>query len=443
MSSAAKPRPAIDAMEPLPTKPGVTSDGVNAAVEPPLTAAVPSDSKFKVTTDLFLLWLGQFVSTVGDWCLWVAIPITIYNSTNSRRDLAFSVITEGLPYLIFSPIAGVIVDRTNRRLTMIAADIVRAALVSLLALPLVHPVPLWGYYSVLFCASAASAFFNPARAVIMTQVVPQRQLMRVNTLLATSRQFSDILGPPLGGALIALLTKRGAFLADTGTFLLSAACISLLSVKAIPPARESKLTVANVVKDIGEGLNLIWLSPVLKGLLIAWNFGYMASALFGTMVYAFCRDRLHLSPQHYGVMLGFIGIGYVCSGALIATALHKKEPSQLLPVGLLLCMVSALIFALAGGFTTACIAMFLFGFSTMLHSVPTQTLVQTLVVRDMLGRFSSAFSVAARLAQIIGAAMTAIIAAFSLQGIYYAAAFVFLLSAILAAYLLPKASKTV
>ncbi len=65
--------------------------------------------------------------------------------------------------------------------------------------------------------------------------------------------------------------------------------------------------------------------------------------------------------------------------------------------------------------------MFLFGFSTLLHSVPTQTLVQTLVERDMLGRFSSAFSVAARLAQIIGAALTGVIAAYSLQGIYYVA----------------------
>ena len=438
MSSAAKPRSAIDALEPLPTKPGTASGDTNVAAMP---SAATSDSKFKVTRDLFLLWLGQFISSVGDWCLWVAIPITIYNSTNSRKALAFSVVTEGLPYLIFSSIAGVIVDRTNRRLTMIAADVVRAALVSLLALPFVHPIPLWGYYAVLFSASAASAFFNPARAVIMTQVVPQRQLMRVNTLLATSRQFSDIVGPLLGGALIALMTKRGAFLADTATFLLSAVCISLLTVKAIPPARDSKLTIANVIKDIGDGLNLIWHSPVLKGLLIAWNFGYLASALFGTMVYAFCRDRLHLSPQHYGVMLGFIGVGYVSSGVLIATVLHKKEPVQLLPAGLFLCMISALVFAFAGGFAAACVAMFIFGFSTMLHSVPTQTLVQTLVERDMLGRFSSAFSVAARLAQVLGAALTAVIAAFSLQGIYYAAAFAFLLSAGLAAYLLPKTSK--
>ncbi len=407
---------------------------------PSATDPAPAVSALKLTRDLFLLWLGQFISSVGDWCLWVAIPVTIYNSTNSHKDLAFSVVTEGLPYLIFSPIAGVIVDRTNRRLTMIVADIVRAALVSLLALPLIHPIPLWGYYAVLFCASAASAFFNPARAVIMTQVVPQRQLMRVNTLLATSRQFSDILGPILGGALIALLTKRGAFLADTATFILSAVCISLLTVKAIPPARESKLTVANVTKDIGDGLNLIWRSSVLKGLLIAWNVGYLASALFGTMVYAFCRDQLHLTPQHYGFMLGFIGVGYVSSGVLIATVLHKKEPVQLLPIGFLLCMVSSLILAFARGLALACVAMFVFGFSTVLHSVPTQTLVQTLVKRDMLGRFSSAFSVAARLAQVIGAALTAVIAAYSLQGIYFVAALAFLLSAGLAAYLLPQTS---
>src|SRR5579883_912679 len=171
--------------------------------EPKATAGIWSNR------NIFLLWLGHLISSLGDWALWIAIPITVYRRTNSTVDLAFTLVTEGIPLLLVAPFAGVMVDRWDRRGTMIAVDIGRALAVFSLLLP--HgPAPLWMFYAVLFINSALSSFFAPARAAFVTQLVSRREFMRTNALLATSMQISEAIGPSVGGFLFAMFLRQGA-----------------------------------------------------------------------------------------------------------------------------------------------------------------------------------------------------------------------------------------
>jgi len=108
------------------------------------------------------LWLGQMISFVGDYFYWLAVPIMVERLTGSALMVGLSVITTALPMLFLGPVAGVFVDRWDRKRTMIAADVLRALLV-LPCLLVRTPDQVWIYYVVGFLMSCVSRFFFPAQ----------------------------------------------------------------------------------------------------------------------------------------------------------------------------------------------------------------------------------------------------------------------------------------
>ncbi len=429
----------VDAPEnPNPLRDLPSSEASAKAVELPIAAPNVPEPELPISLNLVLLWLGQFISALGDYCLWIAIPLTVYNTTSNKVDLAFTAVTEGLPFLIFSPIAGVLVDRFDRRKTMIFADIGRAMMVGLLLVP--HgAVPLWMFYFVLFCCSALSAFFMPARIGIMSQVVAKRQLMRVNALLSTSLQISETIGPAVAGFILAVMLQRGAFIADAISFVTSAVCIAGLSITSLPPRTTTALTLTNCIADLKAGMSVLLNTPVLRGMLIAWNVGYFSAAIFTAMIYAFARDILHMHAERYGFMLSCMGVGFLSAGIILATVLHKLKAPVLICSGLIASVAAGIALAEAHSMVQASCALFVFGFGGLLVNVPAQTLVQTAVQREMLGRFSGAFSMVARIAQIAGSAAAGYLAiAVGLRGTYLAVGALYAVSAVLAFMLLVK-----
>ena len=111
------------------------------------------------------LWLGQTVSFVGDYFYFLAIPIMVEKLTGSALQVGLSVIVSTLPMLVLGPVAGVFVDRWDRRRTMIVSDLLRGLLV-LVCLTVQHPDQVWVYYIVGFLMSCVSRFFFPAQNAV-------------------------------------------------------------------------------------------------------------------------------------------------------------------------------------------------------------------------------------------------------------------------------------
>jgi len=389
-----------------------------------------------VNKNVSLLWFGQLISRLGDWCLWIAVPTTIYNTTNSRIDLAFTIVTEALPFLIFSPVAGAIVDRFDRRRTMIIADIGRALMVALLIAPR-GSVPLSLYYGVLFGCSALSAFFGPARIAIMTQLVPQRQLVRINAMLATGMEMSELAGPVIGGFVLAELLQRGSFVIDIVSFVVSAFCIGALSLKTQPAVRGTALTVRSAIDDLRAGMSVLLRTPVARGMMIWWNIGYFATAIFVAMLYPIAKDALHSDVRHFGFMMSCDGAGLLTAGIAVSTVLHRYKSERLVLTGLVLATLSCFGVAWTHSFAECCVALFVFGFGGLLVNVTAQTMAQTAVEPNMLGRFFGMFAFVGRLAQLVGTAAAGVLAsAVSLNVTYCVATALYLLSTIFAFFLL-------
>ncbi len=130
-----------------------------------------------------LLWFGQLLSLVGDWVLLVALPFYVYDLTGSALLTGVMWMVESLPRLLLGSLAGVFVDRWDRRRTMIVADLTRALI--LLPLLLVHSHEwLWVIYVVAFLESVISQFFAPAKGAIIPRLVSEKDLMAANSLNA-------------------------------------------------------------------------------------------------------------------------------------------------------------------------------------------------------------------------------------------------------------------
>lgn len=171
------------------------------------------------------LWLGSVVSQLGDWFNLLASAALIANLTSAGTAVSYLFLARFLPLFLFSPLAGVLADRYERRQVMIASDLLRAATV--LGLLLVRdPGDIWLLYALTILQFSLSAIFTPARTAVLANVVRQDQLVPANALDSLTWSTMLAFGALLGGVIAAIFGTATAFVLDALTFLLSAWLIS-------------------------------------------------------------------------------------------------------------------------------------------------------------------------------------------------------------------------
>jgi MFS family permease len=354
-----------------------------------------------------LLWIGQLVSSIGDWMLMIAVPVTVYNTSHSKPLLSGVLLTEAIPMLIFSPFGGIMSDRWDRRRLMILTDILRATAIALLIAPGVDR-HIASYFVVLFVVSGLTSFFSPARSAIVADVIPRNHLIRANAQLNISSQIAIFVGPALGGIALGVLKKQGVFGVDCLTFLFSAGCSVLMRTKVQLP-QETIRGFRGVLTSIGEGLNFALTRPPLRELIWLWNIGFIAVQVINAPEYAFAHDTLHVGQRTYGFLIACGGIGSVLGGFLLSTLFHKSNTGRLLTFGMAATAVGAAALGISKTFDMAVAPEMLLGLGSVMVNIATFSLVQATVPRDMLGRFFSVFGVASRFAQIIGGTLAALL----------------------------------
>ncbi|HLN65316.1 MAG TPA: MFS transporter, partial [Symbiobacteriaceae bacterium] len=178
--------------------------------------------------DYFWLWMGNTVSLVGDRVREWAMIYWVYDkSGNSPFVLSLSLFAAMLPNLLLSPVAGVWVDRWDRRRTMLISDLVRGCL-SLLLIAAVATGQYWYALGVTFLASCAAQFFSPSRHAMVRRTVGPENLLAANSLAQTTDSVLSLAGPALGTAIFTFLGPQVAFIVDAASYFLSAACIAMV-----------------------------------------------------------------------------------------------------------------------------------------------------------------------------------------------------------------------
>lgn len=205
-----------------------------------------------------LLFLGQTVSQLGDWFNAVAVYALLLDLTHSATAVAWMMVVQLLPIAIVGPLAGVVVDRANRRRLMIAADLIRGILI--LGLLLVRrPDQVWIAYVVMTLTVSASAFFEPARTATIPSITTADELLPANALSSAAWSAMLAIGASVGGLVTAAAGRNTAFAINAASFFVSAAFIARTRYDAQPPPSERPATWASLtgITDLVEGIRYV------------------------------------------------------------------------------------------------------------------------------------------------------------------------------------------
>ena len=371
--------------------------------------------------DFRVLWLGMAVSLIGDGIFFVAVAWESYSLWNAPAALSIVGIGMTAPTVAFLLIGGVVSDRFDRRLVMVWADTLRAAAVAVLAgLVLVDALRFWHLVALVAVYGIGTAFFTPAFEAIVPELVPSADLPAANSLDQLIRPIAlRLLGPVLGGALIALGTGI-AFAVDATSF--AASLVAVLALRRVPRAHPA-LDVSTV-SALKEGLSFVRRRVWLWGTLLSAAITYLVFLGPAEVLLPFVvKNDLHGSAGTLGLVLAAGGVGAVGGAALMG---HRGHPRRDVTVMYLTWTVATL--AIAGyGIATAAwqlmAACLVFNALEAAGTIVWATIKQRHVPASMLGRVSSldwlisigllpiSFALTAPVAGAIGARATLIGAA--------------------------------
>jgi MFS family permease len=275
-----------------------------------------------LTPNFRSFWVGETISVIGDQLTLLAMPlVAILVLDADAQDMGTLTAVSLLPHLLFSLPAGVWLERVQvRKRVMIAADLLRAALLaSVPAAYLAGVLSMPQLYVVGFLTGALTVLFDLSWSTVFVAIAPRDLYVQGSSLLNGSRSLSYVVGPPLGGGLVQLLTAPFALAADAVSFIVSA--LFLTRVKADEAPIEPDPT--SIRSRFAAGLRFAAFDPIIRPTLLAaatinfFNFAF--SALF--VLYA--TRYLGVSPGTLGLALGVGAIGGLL-GAVVAGPVGKR-----------------------------------------------------------------------------------------------------------------------
>jgi MFS family permease len=327
--------------------------------------------------DRFLrLWVGQGISFVGDFVSTVALVILVVDLSGSASAVGGLLVARLIPTLA-SPLVGVLADRLDRRVILVASDLARAVLI----LAAVFTRDLVVLYVLVFLMGLARTFFNPTIRAAFPSVVGEGDLTRANALIGGTFSVSYAVGPALGGLLVAATGVNSAFVLDAATYLISAAFLS-----RIPLPRLQTGDGASFFGELQDGLSYLAGARVPLGIVIgAFLTILTVNATVPAEVFL-AKQTFGAGDAGYGLLVSVWGGGMVLGSALIGVL---GDRIRLIPVYFLGIFVGALALAgtgLAPTFTLALGVLAVAGASNGIDNVTTDTILQKRVPEAFLGR---------------------------------------------------------
>ena len=288
----------------------------------------------------FRLWIAQVVSALGDWLGFLAITILAASLGSGTGGAAVGLVMSAriIPGFFLAPVAGVMIDRWDRKKVMVVCDLGRGAVIA--SLPFVHTVT--GLVIASLVLEIGTLAWSPAKEASVPNLVPTERLTSANSLslvaaygtfpvAAVCFALLATAAKALGGidALHFLKTDQTAlaFYVDTATFLLSALLISTLALPDV--ARRAKkngdkrIDFAQTFHELKEGWQFIFVNPVVRSVNLGLATGLIGGGMVVPLGSIFSRDILDTGAAGYGVFITALGFG-VAAGVLLLTVTQKR-----------------------------------------------------------------------------------------------------------------------
>ena len=344
-----------------------------------------------------LVWSGQTISALGDGVTLTALAWQVLVLTGSGAAMGAVLVAETTPRVIFLLLGGVVADRFSRRKVLIWSDTIRGVAVGGIAvLGWLNLLALWHLIVLGAVFGLASSFFIPAYQSIPPQLVAAEYLPSANALNGLSRQMSQLFGPALGAACVALTGTSAAFAIDALSFGVSAACLVAVQVPPLPQGAVDDARprgLRGMAADIREGLGYVLRSPWLWVTIVIASLGNVGWAPMQVALPRLIRDVYGQDVWLLGATGSAIAAGSVVTMLLIGQARRLRHRGILAYGGLLVSSGAVIVLGLPLPHdlapAIAITASVFFGVGLSIFELIWVTSLQELVPPDKLGRVSS------------------------------------------------------
>jgi len=382
--------------------------------------------------DFSFLWTAQLISTIGSSLTSLAASIMVYRITGSALSVGLMLMATAGPSILVGLIAGVYVDRYNRKRIMIISDLLRAVLVVLI--PVLVPYNIAWLYIIVALSSAIGRFFDPALESVLPEVASDEKLAAANSMMAISSFGSTAIGFAASGLIASQYPIEWAFYLDGLTFILSSGCILFVRVPELVTA--GKTTAMIVVRNLKAGTRYLFDSPILRSLLIISVPSVMSIGLWNSLLLPFAIDTLNATEFEYGIQEGLASIGFVLGSLFMARNADRLREGQWITISYIGMGLVGAMYAMSTRVPVAIVLVTISGFLNAPSSISRRLVIQRNTTRQIRGRVTSAFLVSRDVLFLVGMAAAGLADIFNIRGVFMVSA-VLLLGAGLLALVLP------
>lgn len=359
--------------------------------------------------DYRLFVIGNLTSNVGLWTQRVALGWLTWELTHSTAWLGSIAIAESAPLLVFSLIAGTVIDRVDYfKLLRCTQSLSLAYAVVMAALTLSGLMNIWLLFFIVLVRGSVVAFNRPSRTTVLYSLVGRDMLASAVALNSVIFNVSRFVGPAVGGGLIVVAGVGWTFAAAAALFFVFTMTLHMISTRiASPPARERSSMIVEMVAGLRYMLQHRGISIQMAILVVT---GFLAKPL-SDLLPGFVGEVFNRGPEGLAILISFYGIGAMAGAFWMIS--RDKGVTGLTAIsisGILVVAIGLVLFVAATNFWLACPFMAIVGFAFIVQNIANQTLVQMSAEPAMRGRVISNFSLIQHMIPSLGALIMGIIA---------------------------------
>ena len=334
-----------------------------------------------------VIWLGQIISVLASSMSQFALTIYMYEKTESATALGLMQVFYFVPFLLISPMAGVMVDRHNRKLMMMISDLgAGLATVGILAVVYFDVWQFWHMYVASMIYGLGTAFQWPAYSAAISTMIPKEQLGRANGMMSLMEAGPGVLAPIMAGALLPFVKLSGILLIDVVTFILAIGALLMVYVPQPQLTQEGEQARGGVLKEATYGFKYIFERPSLLGLQLVFFVGNLFAGIGFTVFAPMILSRTGNDSLVFGTVQTAGAIAGVVGGVLMSAWGGFKRRVHGVLFGWILSGLGMSIIGLAGGLPVWITGIAITSVVIALVNGSNQAIWQSKVAPDLQGR---------------------------------------------------------
>ncbi len=328
-----------------------------------------------------VLWFSQLNSQLADRIFVYVLMILAYNLTKSNLGVSVPLLAFGIPSVLFGPLAGVFVDKWNRKAILSITSLMRGLLI-LLIVPLIEQ-SLALIFLVSFLIYTATQFFAPAESASIPELVKKKDLIVANSLFMITWMASSVIGFGLGAPLVNYFGNEGTFIFAAALYFIAAAAIIVIPIKRIKGVKHTKGTIK---KDLVYGLEFIRRNQIVLFSLLKLFVATSAIAVLSLLAISYAKDILGMPAKNFGYLILAVGAGMFVGMWLLERLRLYLSKGMIVVISFIL---SGMVLVLMGKVTeikSAIFLIFLLGVGNLFITSSIQTILHQKIPRKIRGR---------------------------------------------------------